>query len=83
MSNFTLLHDSSDIKVIRVPSGEGDKFVLTALPLEAQVSPVYVIVADDFDGTEIWISGWAVTFMHSNYRQTGMMEASEFHLKEV
>ena len=60
LSNFTLLHDSSDIKVIRVPSGEGDKLVLTALPLEAQGSPVYVIVADDFDGggnMDIWLGG--------------------------
>jgi hypothetical protein len=39
---------------------DGDKFVLSALPLEAQVSPVYGIVADDFDGDgnmDIWLGG--------------------------
>jgi hypothetical protein len=39
---------------------EGNGFSLTALPLEAQVSPVFGIFADDLDGdgnTDIWLGG--------------------------
>jgi hypothetical protein len=38
----------------------GSTFTLTALPLEAQVSPVFGIVADDLDAdgsTDIWLGG--------------------------
>jgi hypothetical protein len=38
----------------------GNSFSLTALPVEAQVSPVFGIVADDLDGdgnTDIWLGG--------------------------
>jgi hypothetical protein len=39
---------------------EGNSFSLTALPVEAQVSPVFGIVADDLDedgNTDIWLAG--------------------------
>jgi enediyne biosynthesis protein E4 len=39
---------------------EGNSFILKALPPEAQVSPVFGIVADDLDGDEnpdIWLGG--------------------------
>ncbi len=39
---------------------EGGKFTLSALPVEAQISPVFGIVADDLDGdgkTDIWLGG--------------------------
>jgi hypothetical protein len=39
---------------------EGGKYTLSALPFEAQVSPVYGIVADDLDGDgimDIWLGG--------------------------
>jgi hypothetical protein len=39
---------------------EGNSYSLKALPLEAQVSPVFGIVADDLDGdgnTDIWLGG--------------------------
>ncbi len=38
----------------------GNQFTLSALPLEAQVSPVFGIVADDLDGdglVDIWLGG--------------------------
>jgi hypothetical protein len=39
---------------------EGDHYVLKALPLDAQVSPVFGIIAGDLDGdgiTDIWLGG--------------------------
>jgi len=39
---------------------DGKNFTLTPLPLEAQLSPVYGIIADDLDGdsfTDIWLGG--------------------------
>ncbi len=39
---------------------EGSNYSLAALPIEAQVSPVFGILADDFDGdgkTDIWLGG--------------------------
>lgn len=39
---------------------EGNAFTISALPLEAQVSPVFAIVADDLDNdgkTDIWLGG--------------------------
>ena len=39
---------------------DGDKYTLSALPVEAQVSPVFCAIADDLDGDgnpDIWLGG--------------------------
>jgi enediyne biosynthesis protein E4 len=61
---------------------DGDKFTLAGLPVEAQVSPVFGIIADDLDGDgipDIWLGG----NFYSLKPQVGRIDASKGVLLKV